>query len=193
MTNRGILNLEEELVTSHADSQTLVRSSTEEIYNARNLNLEEQLVTDHIDSQTLVRSAIEQIYNRGNLNLADEIAASHYVAHDSTFTDTGTGSMGLKNHAKALRTAFPDLHLNIEDMHSDGETVTTRLTAQGTHKGTLLNVRATGRSVTTTGILVSHVTNGKLTETFMNWDALGVLQQLGAVQSLGQTKAVGAS
>jgi predicted ester cyclase len=112
-----------------------------------NLNLEEELVTSHIDSQTLIRSAIEEIYNRGNLNLADEIAASHYVAHDPTFINTGTGSMGLKNHATALRIAFPDLHLNIEEMHSDGETVTTRLTAQGTHNGTLLNVRATLQAI----------------------------------------------
>jgi len=161
--------------------------------NRGNINLEEILVTSQIDGQGLVRSTIEEIYNRGHLDLADQIAASTYVAHDPIFINTGTGSMGLKNHAKALRTAFPDLRLNIEEMHSDGATVTTRLTAQGTHNGTLLNVRATGRSVRTTGIVMSHVTNGKLTETFMNWDALGVLQQIGAVQSLGQTKAAGAS
>ena len=161
--------------------------------NKGNLNLEEELVTSHIDSQTLVRSVIEEIYNNGNLNLADEIAASHYVAHDPTLINTGTGSMGLKNHATALRTAFPDLRLNIEDMHWDRETVTTRLTAQGTHNGTLLNIRATGRSVRTTGIFVSYVMKGKLTETYINWDALGVLQQLGVVENLGQTKSAGAS
>ena len=193
MSNRGSQNLEEALVTSNVASQKPVRNAREETYNRGNQNLEEVLVTSNVDSRELVRSAIEEIYNRGNLDIADEIAASDYAAHDPIFANTDTGSRGLKSHATALRMAFPDLHLNISEMRSDGETVTARVTAQGTHNGTLLNVRATGRSVTATGILMSHVMNGKLTETFMNWDALGMMRQIGAVQKVAQAKAGSAS
>jgi predicted ester cyclase len=144
------------------------------------------------DNKTLVRNAIEEIYNDGNLNLADEIAATNFVPHDATL-NTGTGPTGLKNHANTLRTAFPDLHLNIEEMHADGDAITTRLTIRGTHKGTLLNIPPTGRSINTTGTLISHVKNGKMIDSFMNWDALGVMQQIGAVQNLGQTRGRGAT
>lgn len=145
------------------------------------------------DNKTLVRNTIDEIYNRGNMNLANEIASNNLVIHDSTLNLSTTGSTGLRNHATTLRTAFPDLRLNIEEMLSDGDTVTTRLTAQGTHRGNFLNIPATGRNINITGILISHITNGKLTENFLNWDALTVLQQIGAVQGLGQTKGRGAS
>ena len=160
----------------------------------RNLNLtgSSATTTNVSNNRTLVQNVIEEIYNKGNLNLADEITTNQYVPHDSTL-NTGTGATGLKNHASTLRTAFPDLHLNIEEIHSDGDTVITRLTAQGTHNGNFLNVPATGRSIRTTGILISHVKNGKLADSFMNWDALGVMQQIGAVQGRGQTTGRGAS
>jgi steroid delta-isomerase-like uncharacterized protein len=160
--------------------------------NRGDLNLADELVTSHSDANTLVQSTIEEIYNKGNLNLAHEIVTSYYVLHDSAL-NMAAGSTGLKDHATALRTAFPDLHLNIEEMHSEGDTITTRLTAQGTHNGKFLNVPATGRSIETTGILISRVKNDKLTESFMNWDTLSVLQQIGAVQNLGLAKARGAN
>jgi steroid delta-isomerase-like uncharacterized protein len=151
---------------------------------------ETNTIHDISHNKTLMRNVIEEIYNKGNLNLADEVVTNQYVPHDSTL-NTGNGAAGLKNHASALRTAFPDLHLNIEEIHSDGDTVVTRLTAQGTHKGDFLNVSPTGRTIKTTGILISHVKNGKLADSFMNWDALGVLRQIGAVQGTAQTRGGG--
>jgi steroid delta-isomerase-like uncharacterized protein len=162
--------------------------------DTKNLNIAEKTITTNQTPQNkmLVQNVIEEIYNKGNLNLADEIVTNQYVPHDSTL-NAGTGAMGLKNHATTLRTAFPDLHLNIEEIHSDGDTVITRLTARGTHNGNFLDVPATGRSIKTTGILISHVKNGKLADSFMNWDALGVMQQIGAVQGRSQTRGRGAS
>ena len=138
------------------------------------------------DNKTLLRNTIEEIYNKGNLNLADELVSGNYVAHDSTTVNPGTGSNGLKNQVTTLRTAFPDLRLNIEELLQDADTVSARLTAQGTHKGNFLNIPATGRNIKTTGILISHVKNGKLTDSYINWDAVTVLQQIGAIPAPGQ-------
>lgn len=155
------------------------------------------IIHDISHNQALVRNVIEEIYNKGNLNLADEVVTNQFVPHDSTLEagtlEADTGAAGLKNHVTTLRTAFPDLRVNIEEIHSDGDTVVTRLTARGTHKGNFLNVSPTGRSINTTGILINHVKNGKLADSFMNWDALGVLRQIGAVQGLAQSKGTGTS
>jgi predicted ester cyclase len=66
-------------------------------------------------------------------------------------------------------------------MLAQGDKVVSRWSAQGTHRGDFLGVRATGKQMTVTGILVTRHANGKNVETWSNWDALGLLQQLGAV------------
>jgi predicted ester cyclase len=58
-----------------------------------------------------------------------------------------------------------------------------KLTFRGTHQGELMGMPATGKHVTYTGIGIDTVVNGTITEMWLNFDALGVLQQLGAVPS----------
>jgi predicted ester cyclase len=54
-------------------------------------------------------------------------------------------------------------------------------TARGTHTGDLMGIPPTGREVTVTGIQVERIAGGKLVEGYGTFDALGMLQQLGAV------------
>jgi predicted ester cyclase len=56
-------------------------------------------------------------------------------------------------------------------------------------KGDLNGLAPTGRQFTISGISVARFTNGKMVEGWVNWDALGMLQQLGIVQELGKAKA----
>ncbi len=43
----------------------------------------------------------------------------------------------------------------------------------------------TGKQVTTTGIAITRVLNGKVVEQWANYDDLGLLQQLGVIPSMG--------
>ena len=79
------------------------------------------------------------------------------------------------------RGAFPDLHFTLEDVIGEGDRVVVRWTATGTHKAEVMGVPATGKRVAVTGIEVSRFADGKLAETWVNWDALGLLRQLGAI------------
>ena len=87
------------------------------------------------------------------------------------------------------RTAFPDVRLTVEDNIAEGETVTARWSCKGTHKGDLNGIAPTGKQCTISGISVARFTSGKISESWVNGDALGLMQQLGVVAEVGKAKA----
>jgi predicted ester cyclase len=77
----------------------------------------------------------DEVWNKGNVDVADEIFAHDYVRHDSRPTQPIPGPEGQKRIASAFRTAFPDLHFDVEIVIAEGEFVVVRWTASGTHLG----------------------------------------------------------
>ena len=140
-------------------------------------------------NKTVVRRLFEEVWNKGNLPVTDELFAPNYAHHDSSTPDVGRGPESEKKRATLYRTAFPDLRLTIEDIIAEGETVMARWSCRGTHKGDLSGIAPTGKQFTISGISVARFTNGKMVEGWVNWDALGLMQQLGVVSELGKTKA----
>lgn len=61
----------------------------------------------------------------------------------------------------AIRSAFPDPHVTIEDQIAEQDRVVTRVTFRGTHPGEFSGVAATGRVVTYSGIAIDRIANGK--------------------------------
>jgi steroid delta-isomerase-like uncharacterized protein len=130
-------------------------------------------------NKAVVRRIFEA-FNAGNISLYDELVAVNFVYHEPLVGER-RGLQGAKDVANTYRTAFPDAKLTIDEQIATGDTVVTRWTATGTHKGVLLGMAPTGRRVTCTGILISHLQNGKIVEEFENFDTLGMLRQIGAV------------
>jgi steroid delta-isomerase-like uncharacterized protein len=132
------------------------------------------------DNKTLVRRVYEEIINKGNLNLADEAFASDYV-YRSPGSPELRGPEGFKQLITMYRNAFPDLHLDLDNLIAEGDTVVSRWTARGTHKGELMGIPPTGKQVTVTGVVISRFAGGKAVEDWELVDSLGMMQQLGAI------------
>jgi predicted ester cyclase len=79
---------------------------------------------------------------------------------------------------RALRTAFPDLTVAIDDMLAEGDKVVTRQTFSGTHSGEWLGVPATGRRVRWAVIDIVRLENGQLVDHWAVADFHGLIQQL---------------
>jgi steroid delta-isomerase-like uncharacterized protein len=141
-------------------------------------------------NKAIVRRLFAELWNNGNLSVAGELFAPNYQHHDASTPDFGRGPDSEKKRASLYRNAFPDVHFTIEDVIAEGETVMTRWSCRGTHKGDLNGIAATNKQFTITGITIARVSNGKIAEGFVNWDALGLMQQLGVVAQPVQTKAV---
>jgi steroid delta-isomerase-like uncharacterized protein len=132
-------------------------------------------------NKALVRRSIEELWSNGNLSVAHEFFSDNYTHHDPSTPDFGRGPEGETKRAAFYRTAFPDLRFTIEDILSEGETVTCRWSSRGTHRGPLSGIAPSGKEVTVTGMTFNRIAEGKIVEGWVSWDALGLLQQLGVV------------
>jgi steroid delta-isomerase-like uncharacterized protein len=144
-------------------------------------------------NKNIIRRLFEEVWNKGNLQVTDDLFTLNYSHHDSSTPDVGRGPESEKKRATLYRTAFPDLRLTVEDIIAEGETVVARWSCRGTHKGDLNGIAPTGKHVNITGISIARFTNGKMSEGFVNWDALSLMQQLGVVPELGKARVVAAT
>jgi steroid delta-isomerase-like uncharacterized protein len=131
-------------------------------------------------NKALIRRVIDEAVNKGNLAVIDELVAGSYVYREPTAGEV-RGPSGLKNLLTKYREAFPDLRMTIEEQIAEGDVVVTRWTGRGTQRGELMGVSPTGRQVTITGVMITRISNGKIVEEWENYDALGMMRQLGAV------------
>jgi steroid delta-isomerase-like uncharacterized protein len=121
------------------------------------------------------------IFNQGNLDLVEEIYAPDFVNHDPTIPEDVRGVEGAREFYSMYRSAFPDAQVTKEAQLAEGDTVATRWTARGTHEGELLGVPPSGNRVEVPGITISRIEGGKVAEEWNQYDALGMMQAIGAV------------
>lgn len=78
--------------------------------------------------------------------------------------------------------AFPDLEMSLDALHEAGETVAARWTVAGTHEGEFRGVEPTGEEVQFSTIGTFRVSDGKVSEVWIQADELGLLEQIGALE-----------
>ena len=116
----------------------------------------------------------------GDLAIADDIIADDCVYHDGP-PDILAGPDGVKEWAIMFRNGFPDLHITEEQFLAEGDKVVGRFVAQGTHQGEFMGVPATRKQITISGINIMRIADGKIVEHWVNLDAMGLMQQIGAI------------
>ena len=141
------------------------------------------------DSKTISRRVFEEIWNSKKLDAAHELMTSDYAHHDPQAPVAPEGIDGYKKFVTHFQHAFPDLRFHIEEEFSDRQNVATRWTATGTHKGDLSGIAPTGTNISVTGMTIARVKDGKVVESWSNWDTLGLMQQLGVASRTGRPAA----
>ena len=118
----------------------------------------------------------------------EELYTPDYVYHGpGVFGDMDLAAM--KQMMPAFFTAFPDQYTTLEDLIAEGDKVVSRYTFRGTHQGEFMGMPPTGKVVTYTGIAITRFAGGKPVEDWESFDALGLLQQLGAIPQMAPTGA----
>ncbi|MFJ9562089.1 ester cyclase [Streptomyces fuscichromogenes] len=118
----------------------------------------------------------------GDLDALDGIVATDSTDHDPA-PGQGPGAGGYKAMFEELRTAFPDLHIEVEHLVATDDELAFAYVISGTHLGPLLGRPATGRKVRYRGMQISRFDgDGKLVERWGSSDELGMLRQLGLVE-----------
>jgi len=122
-------------------------------------------------NKALARRIVEEMWNTQNLKVVDEVYSPEF----------GGGHEATKQFVTAHLTAFPDLHITVQDQIAENDLVATRYVMHGTHQGEFANIPPTGRQFTVTGIETHRFADGKLIELWNVVDLLGMLQQLGVI------------
>jgi len=123
------------------------------------------------------------IIMQGQLAVAEEIFAANHIFHDPHAPGGGwpTGPEGPKMIATLFGGGFGDWKITLDDQIAEGGRIATRWTASATHTGPLMGMPATGKSVQVTGVNVMRFAEGKIAESWSNFDMLTLLRQVGAI------------
>lgn len=137
------------------------------------------------ENKRIVRRFYEEVVSTGNVSLLDELISPRYeevmdgVRH-------AVGLEGAKAHVVGVRQTYPDLKIAVSLQIAEGDWVVSCITATGTHVGSWLGMRPTGKSVTFTGVNVDRIGDGKIIEHGGAANMLGPLLEIGALKVVGE-------
>jgi predicted ester cyclase len=147
-----------------------------------------QATTGPGDVSEASRRLLEESFNDGKLELADELISPEAVNHDPAEPASLRALRGpelFKQTVTMYRTAFPDVRITVDDVIAAGDKVALRWHSEGTHRGELAGYAPTGARGSVTGISIDRWKDGKVVESWSEWDNLGLARQLGAAPPEG--------
>jgi steroid delta-isomerase-like uncharacterized protein len=131
-------------------------------------------------NKEVIQAFIHEVLNQQRLERCDDLVKENFIELDP-FPGQGKGREGLKAVLRMFLAAFPDMHWTVKEMVAEGETVVTRFVWTGTHRGAFLGIPATGKIVEVKGVVIDLLENGKMSESRILMDTMGLMQQLGAI------------
>jgi predicted ester cyclase len=119
---------------------------------------------DQQENEAVFRRFYEVLWNEGDLAVADELLSEDFVNHELGDDVPPPHREFYKQGVLQTRSAYPDWWLVIEELRSEGDRVTARWRAGGTHTGELEDVAPTGKREEFVGTTTVRVVNGKIVE-----------------------------
>ena len=141
-------------------------------------------------NELVARRIGEELFNQGNLSVADELIAPNAVDHNEP---SGTDCREhFKRVATMLRSAFPDLHTQVEDLIAGEHKAAMRITITGTHTGpgAFFGIPPSGKRFQIQQMRFGRFANGQMTDSWAVIDTFAWMQQLGAIPAHGSGEAL---
>ena len=121
------------------------------------------------ENKELVRRYNDEIWNKHDLENFDDFVSGAESA----------------DHVRQFLAAFPDVQLIIKDLIAEGDKVVARLHATATNTGPFAGLPPSGNKVDIHSIRIYRIADNRIVETWAMQDRLGLMEQLGLVQSAG--------
>ncbi len=132
------------------------------------------------ENKAIIRQFAEEGLNKHNFDAIERLLAPNYTNYfPGAPSPLNTNSF--RQATDELFTAFPDLHLELHEMIAEGDAVAARYTMRGTQQGPFQGMPATGKTISVGGTAFYHVKDGKMVDDYPGFDALTMMQQLGAI------------
>ena len=137
-----------------------------------------------LENAEVVRRFVDEVITQGNIDAAGQFAWED-VVEQVPLPGQGPGLEGLKDILRAMRAGFPDIVFAIQEQISEGDKVASRFEWTGTHRGEFLGIPATGRPVRVWGMVIDRLVEGRIKETRIIMDTMGMMIQLGVIPAPG--------
>lgn len=131
-------------------------------------------------NKVIIQRFNDEVWNQRNLAVLEELFASEEIGHNPPIEYMfGLSNVEvLKQQVTTFQTAYPDVHVVVNDMVAEGDLVMERWTANATHLGELMGIPPTGRPVAYSGVTLYRFADGKIVEMWWAWDTMGMLRQI---------------
>jgi steroid delta-isomerase-like uncharacterized protein len=131
------------------------------------------------ENEAIVRRLYEEVWNKRRVELLDELMSPSHALYAPNISGSSIGPEEYKRNVLLFFKAYPDLHWTIEDTIADKDKVVASWTISGTHRGDYMGIPATNKKVSVEGITIHHLIDGKIMDSYTNWDVQGMMKQLG--------------
>ncbi len=130
--------------------------------------------------RALAHRFYDEVVSGGAVDLIDELFAPDFVDHE-VFPGVTPDRAGVRQFVEQFRTAFPDTRWTVEDLLTDGDRMAARVRIRGTHRGTFLDIPATGRQIDFTTMDFIRFAGDRVVEHWGVTDTMTLMQQLGTI------------
>ena len=128
------------------------------------------------ENEAIFRRYVEEVFNQGNLEVAHEIF-DRYVADQPDGSTLERGPEDVRRFVGVLHSAFPDMHVSIDDQIARGDKVVNRITVRGTHQREWRGIAPTGKEIEIKAINIFRFSpEGKVIEVWDPYDQLRVMR-----------------
>ncbi len=131
-----------------------------------------------VNNKAICRKTVNAM-NDGKLEVLDSVFAPDFIEHTPDPSVEGTGIAALKASYVMMRTAFPDVHVEVNTACAEGDRVIIHQTFNGTNTGEMAGMPATGKVVKADAVDVFVLKDGKITEHWAVYDGMGMMMQMG--------------
>lgn len=136
------------------------------------------------DVDRFARANFDSLWNKNDYQLIDNVYQSGFTFAGPT-DRTLQGAQSYAGFLQEIKTAFPDLQLQVDEVYwmgndNDGYLTSERWSAEATHTGDGMFGEATGKSVQIWGITQHHIKGGKIVAEWMLFNELDLMMQLAA-------------
>jgi len=140
------------------------------------------------ENKAVARRLYGDVWNKRKLELLPDIISPSHALRDPNLQDSLIGPEAYKRQVSRFLAGFPDLRFSVEEMICEKDMLVVSWVITGTHKGEFWGVAPTNKKISLEGITINHITNGKIMDSEVSMDALGLMRQMGAFPGREKSK-----
>jgi predicted ester cyclase len=130
--------------------------------------------------ETLLHRWFDEVWNQKREQAIDEMMTEDVIIH-GLGDEPIVGRENFKPFWKAFISAFPDVHVTVEDAIVAGDKMSCRCTVRGTHTGEGLGFSPTNKPVEFTGGGLCALRDGRFSEVWNEFDFMRMNTQMGVL------------